>query len=158
MTAPTPTRDDKFSFGLWTTGWTAQDQFGTATRPALELSAHVRKLAELGAWGFTFHDNDVVPFDATPAEREQILGELKKVTEETGLVIEMVTTDTFSHPVFKDGAFTSNDRSVRRFGLRKVLANVDLAAELGASTFVMWGGRQEIGRASCREGGEVSVV
>src|SRR5699024_3793080 len=128
MTAPTPTRDDKFAFGLWTTGWQAQDQFGTATRPALELSAHVRKLAELGAWGFTFHDNDVVPFDSTPAEREQILGELKKVTEETGLVIEMVTTDTFSHPVFKDGAFTSNDRSVRRFGLRKVLANVDLAA------------------------------
>lgn len=142
MTAPTPTRDDKFSFGLWTTGWQAQDQFGSATRPPLQLSAHIRKLAELGAWGFTFHDNDIVPFDATPAEREAILTELKDVTEETGLVIEMVTTDTFAHPVFKDGAFTSNDRSVRRFGLRKVLANVDLAAELGATTFVMWGGRE----------------
>ena len=142
MTAPTPTRDDKFSFGLWTTGWQAQDQFGSATRPALDMSAHIRKLAELGAWGFTFHDNDIVPFDATPQERQQIIDELKKVTEETGLVIEMITTDTFAHPVFKDGAFTSNDRSVRRFGLRKVLANVDLAAELGATTFVMWGGRE----------------
>ncbi|HIY24691.1 MAG TPA: xylose isomerase, partial [Candidatus Brachybacterium merdigallinarum] len=129
MTAPTPTRDDKFSFGLWTTGWEARDQFGLASRPPLQLSAHIRRLAELGAWGFTFHDNDVVPFDATPAEREQIVAELKSVTEETGLVIEMITTDTFAHPVFKDGAFTSNDRSVRRFGLRKVLANVDFAAE-----------------------------
>src|SRR5699024_8599023 len=94
MTAPTPTRDDKFSFGLWTTGWQSQDQFRSATRPPLDLTDHVSKLADLGAWGFTFHDNDVVPFDATPAERERILGELKKVTEETGLVIEMVTTDT----------------------------------------------------------------
>src|SRR5699024_10342863 len=128
--------------GLWTTGWTAQDQFGSATRPPLELSAHIRRLAELGAWGFTFHDNDVIPFDATAAQREQILAELKQVTEETGVVIEMVTTDTCSHTVFKDGAFTSNDRSVRRFGLRQVLANVDLAAELGATTFVMWGGRE----------------
>src|SRR5699024_5080068 len=126
MTAPTPTRDDKFSFGLWTTGWQAQDQFGAATRPALDMTAHIRRLAELGAWGFTFHDNDIVPFDATPQERQQIIDQLKKVTAETGLVIEMVTTDTFAHPVFKDGAFTSNDRSVRRFGLRKVLANVDL--------------------------------
>jgi xylose isomerase len=139
MTAPIPNRNDKFSFGLWTTGWTAKDQFGDPTRPPLELTAHIRKLAELGAWGFTFHDNDVVPFDATPADRERIIGQLKAVTDETGLVIEMITTDTFAHPLFKDGAFTSNDRGVRRYGLRKVLTNVDLAAELGASTFVMWG-------------------
>jgi xylose isomerase len=142
MTAPIPNRNDKFSFGLWTTGWTAKDQFGDPTRPPLELTAHIRKLAELGAWGFTFHDNDVVPFDATPADRERIIGQLKAVTDETGLVIEMITTDTFAHPLFKDGAFTSNDRGVRRYGLRKVLTNVDLAAELGASTFVMWGGRE----------------
>ena len=142
MTAPTPTRDDKFSFGQWTTGRQAQDHLGSATPPPHELSAHIRKLSELGAWGFTFHDNDVVPFDATPAERQKIIDQLKSVTDETGLVIEMVTTDTFAHPVFKDGAFTSNDRDVRRFGLRKVLANVDLAAELGATTFVMWGGRE----------------
>jgi xylose isomerase len=142
MTAPTPTPHHKFYIGQWTTRRQAQDQFGSATRPPLELTAHVRRLAELGAWGFTFHDNDVIPFDASPEERQRIIDQLKAVTEETGLVIEMVTTDTFAHPVFKDGAFTSNDRSVRRFGLRKVLANVDLAAELGASTFVMWGGRE----------------
>src|SRR5699024_10912661 len=141
MAAPPPTRDDKFSFGLWTTGWEARDQFGSATRPPLELSAHVRKLAELGAWGFTFHDNDVIPFDATPEERQRIIDQLKSLTDETGLAIEMVTTDTSAHPVFKDGAFPPIDRPVRRLGLRKVLANVDLAAELGASTFVMWGGR-----------------
>lgn len=142
MTAPTPTRDDKFSFGLWTTGWQARDQFGEATRPALALTEHIRRLADLGAWGITFHDNDVIPFDATEAQREHILAELKKAVDETGLVIEMITTDTFAHPIFKDGAFTSNDRNVRRFGLRKVLKNVDLAAELGATTFVMWGGRE----------------
>ncbi|MFE5774583.1 xylose isomerase [Brachybacterium sp. NPDC056505] len=142
MTAPTPTREDRFSFGLWTTGWTAKDQFGDPTRPPLELTAHIRRLAEIGAWGFTFHDNDVVPFGASAQERSRIIAQLKKVTDETGLVIEMITTDTFAHPVFKDGAFTSNDRSVRRYGLRKVLTNVDLAAELGAKTFVMWGGRE----------------
>ena len=142
MAAPQPTRDDKFTFGLWTTGWEARDQFGLATRPALKLEDHLRKLADLGAWGYTFHDNDLFPFDATDAEREEMINRLKKATEETGLVTEMVTTDTFAHPIFKDGAFTSNDRSVRRYGLRKVLKNVDLAAELGAKTFVMWGGRE----------------
>lgn len=142
MRAPVPTSDDKFSFGLWTTGWEARDQFGAASRPPLDLDSHVRKLAELGAWGFTFHDNDVIPFDATPGERSKIMAQLKALVAETGLVIEMITTDTFTHPVFKDGAFTSNDRSVRRFGLRKVLQNVDVAAELGATTFVMWGGRE----------------
>lgn len=138
----TPTPDDKFSFGLWTVGWTARDQFGEASRPALDPREYATKLAELGAWGVTFHDDDVVPFGADDATRTQILTGFKKATDEAGLVIEMVTTNTFSHPVFKDGAFTANDRSVRRFGLRKVLRNVDLAAELGASTFVMWGGRE----------------
>jgi len=134
----------KFSFGLWTVGWRAQDPFGEPTRPALDPAETIRRLAEIGAWGFTFHDNDVFPFDADDADRRARIDAVKKASEETGLVIEMVTTNTFTHPVFKDGAFTSNDRSVRRFGLRKVLRNVDLAAELGAQSFVMWGGREGV--------------
>jgi xylose isomerase len=138
----TPSPADKFSFGLWTVGWAARDQFGTASRPELDPLESVRKLKELGAWGFTFHDNDLIPFDATEAQREKLIGQLKQTMDETGMVCEMVTTDTFAEPIFKDGAFTSNDRRVRRYGLRKVLRNVDLAAELGATTFVMWGGRE----------------
>jgi len=137
-----PTPDDKFSFGLWTVGWTGTDPFGVNTRPALDPWEYAEKLAELGAWGITFHDNDVFPFDATDEERASRVAQLKDVADKSGLVIEMVTTNTFTHPVFKDGGFTSNDRSVRRFGLRKVLKNVDLAAELGVKTFVMWGGRE----------------
>ena len=138
----TPTRDDKFSFGLWTVGWNAQDQFGSASRPHLDPARAVRKLAELGAWGFTFHDDDVVPFGSDDATRDRLLGEVKTAAEESNMTIEMVTTNLFGHPVFKDGGFTSNDRSVRRFALRKVLRNIDLTAELGAKTFVMWGGRE----------------
>src|SRR5699024_2409530 len=115
----TPTSADKFSFGLWTVGWQAQDQFGDSTRPALDPGAYAEKLAELGAWGVTFHDDDVVPFGSDDATRERILTDFKKATDAAGLVIEMVTTNLFSHPVFKDGGFTSNDRGVRRFALRK---------------------------------------
>ena len=138
----TPTREDKFSFGLWTVGWNAQDQFGSATRPWLDPVESVHKLAELGAAHVTFHDDDVVPFGSSAAERDSILERFKGALAETGVTVEMVTTNTFSHPIFKDGAFTSNDRRVRRYGLRKVIRNVDLAAELGADTFVMWGGRE----------------
>jgi xylose isomerase len=138
----TPTRDDKFSFGLWTLGWNAQDQFGGATRPHLDTVEAVEGLAERGVWGLTFHDDDLFAFESTDAEREHEIDRLKKVTADTGVVVEMVTTNLFSHPVFKDGGFTSNDRAVRRFALRKVIRNIDLAAELGASTFVMWGGRE----------------
>ncbi|MGO1383632.1 MAG: xylose isomerase [Arachnia sp.] len=138
----TPTPQDKFSFGLWTVGWAARDQFGAASRPALNPFDSIRKLTELGAWGFTFHDNDVIPFDASENEREKLISELESTISETGITCEMVTTDTFAEPIFKDGAFTSNDRDVRRYGLRKVLRNVDLAGRLGASTFVMWGGRE----------------
>ena len=141
MTRP-PTQEDKFSFGLWTVGWLGVDPFGTASRPPLDPWVYAEKLAELGAWGITFHDNDVFPFDADEATRERTCLRLKETTDAAGLVIEMVTTNTFTHPVFKDGGLTSNDRSVRRFGLRKVLKAVDLAAEMGASTFVMWGGRE----------------
>ncbi|MCL2470229.1 MAG: TIM barrel protein, partial [Propionibacteriaceae bacterium] len=142
MSIPTPTRDDHFSFGMWTVNWPAGDQFGSATRQMMDPVYIVHKLAEIGAWGITFHDDDLVPFGTPDAERETIIASFKRALDSTGIVCEMVTTNTFSHPVFKDGAFTSNDRAVRRYGLRKVLRNVDLAAELGATTFVMWGGRE----------------
>ncbi len=138
----TPTPEDKFSFGMWTVGWEARDQFGDASRPPLDPVESLHHLAELGAWGVTFHDDDVIPFGSSDAERDAILTRFRKGLDDTGLVVEMVTTNTFSHPIFKDGAFTSNNREVRRFGLRKVIRNVDLAAELGAETFVMWGGRE----------------
>ncbi len=137
-----PTPEDKFSFGLWTVGWTGTDPFGTSTRPALDPWEYSDKLAELGAWGITFHDNDVYPFDAPVDVAKARVAQLRDAAAKAGLVIEMVTTNTFSHPCFKDGGLTANDRSVRRFGLRKVLGAVDIAAESGASTFVMWGGRE----------------
>jgi xylose isomerase len=138
----TPTRDDKFSFGLWTFGWTAADPFGGPTRSPVDTVVAVNKLSELGAYGMTFHDDDLFPFEATDAERQTQIDRLKGALADTGIVIPMITTNLFSHPVFKDGGFTSNDRAVRRFALRKVLRNIDLAAELGAKTFVMWGGRE----------------
>ena len=137
-----PTPDDKFSFGLWTVGWTGTDPFGTSTRPALDPWEYSDKLAELGAWGITFHDNDVYPFDAPVDVAKARVAQLRDAAAKAGLVIEMVTTNTFSHPCFKDGGLTANDRSVRRFGLRKLLNAVDIAAESGATTFVMWGGRE----------------
>ncbi|MDR2566033.1 MAG: xylose isomerase [Bifidobacteriaceae bacterium] len=139
---PTPTPADRFSFGLWTVDWVGQDQFGSGSRPHFDPVEVVWRLKEIGAWGITFHDDDLIPFGASDAERDRILGRFKQALADTGIVVEMVTTNTFSHPVFKDGSFTSNDRRVRRFGLAKVLRNVDLAAELGAQTFVMWGGRE----------------
>lgn len=140
--ALTPTPEDRFSFGLWTMGWQAADPFGGPTRPPLDTTKVVHKLKELGAWGLTFHDNDLFPFDASETERQRAIDDLKTATAETGIVVEMLTTNLFSHPVFKDGGFTSNDRGVRRFSMRKVIRNLDLAAELGATTFVMWGGRE----------------
>lgn len=142
MTSLTPTRDDKFSFGLWTIGWSAQDQFGSATRRPLDVVEAVEKLNELGAYGLTFHDDDLFAFGSTDAERQKQIDRLKQALADTGVIVPMVTTNLFSHPVFKDGAFTSNDRGVRRFALRKALRNLDLAAEMGAKTFVMWGGRE----------------
>jgi xylose isomerase len=137
-----PTPSDRFSFGLWTVGWPANDPFGDPTRPALDPVESVHRLAELGAWGVSFHDDDLIPFGADDTVREERIARFRKALDETGLVVPMATTNLFKHPVFKDGGFTSNDRSVRRFALRKVLRNVDLAAELGASTYVLWGGRE----------------
>ena len=142
MSSLTPTREDQFSFGLWTFGWQAADPFGGPTRAPVDTVFAVNKLSELGAYGMTFHDDDLFPFESTEAERRHEIDRLKKALADTGLIIPMVTTNLFSHPVFKDGGFTSNDRDVRRFAMRKVLRNIDLAAELGAKTFVMWGGRE----------------
>jgi len=137
-----PTRDDHFSFGLWTVGWPAADPFGVATRPAIDPVESVHRLSDLGAWGVTFHDDDLIPFGSSPEERTRLITRFRAALDETGLVVPMMTTNTFTHPVFKDGAFTSNDRGVRRFALRKILRNIDLAASLGASTYVFWGGRE----------------
>ena len=140
--ASAPTRDDKFSFGLWTVGYNGTDPFGGPTRHPLDVVHVVEKLAELGAYGLTFHDDDLFAFGSTDAARQTQIDRLKQALADTGVIVPMVTTNLFSAPVFKDGGFTSNDRQVRRFALRKVLRNIDLAAELGAKTFVMWGGRE----------------
>lgn len=137
-----PTPEDKFSFGLWTVGWQGRDPFGDATRPALDPVESVQRLAELGAWGVTFHDDDLIPFGSTESEREGIVKRFRQAVDAAGLVVPMATTNLFTHPVFKDGGFTSNDRDVRRFALRKVIRNIDLAVELGAETYVAWGGRE----------------
>ena len=138
----TPTPEDRFTFGLWTVGWQGVDVFGTAIRPALDPVTAIHKLAELGASGITFHDDDVVPIGTPDDERDRLLGRVRDALAATGLDVPMLTTNLFSHPVFRDGAFTSNDRDVRRYALRKALRNLDLAAELGAKTFVAWGGRE----------------
>jgi len=138
----TPTPADKFSFGLWTIGYDGRDPFGGPTRPDLDVVDAVDNLARLGAYGLTFHDDDLFAFGSTDAARQKQIGRLTQALTDTGLIVPMITTNLFSAPVFKDGGFTSNDRGVRRFALRKVLRNIDLAAELGAKTFVMWGGRE----------------
>ena len=140
--AVTPTREDKFSFGLWTIGYNGADPFGGPTRAPLDVVHAVEKLAEIGAYGLTFHDDDLFAFGSTDAERQKQIDRLKQALADTGLIIPMVTTNLFSAPVFKDGGFTSNDRQVRRYALRKALRQLDLGAELGAKTFVMWGGRE----------------
>jgi xylose isomerase len=138
----TPTKQDRFTFGLWTVGWPGRDPFGDATRPALDPVESVHRLAGLGAYGVTFHDDDLVPFGSSAAERDKHIARFKDALAETGLVVPMMTTNLFTHPVFKDGGFTSNDRGVRRYALRKVLRNLELAAEFGAETYVFWGGRE----------------
>ncbi|MBK1782854.1 xylose isomerase [Prauserella cavernicola] len=137
-----PVREDKFSFGLWTVGWQAVDPFGGATRGPLDPVEAVHKLSELGAWGITFHDDDLIPFGSSDSAREAQIKRFRAALDDTGLVVPMVTTNLFGQPVFKDGALTNNDRDIRRYALRKVMRNMDLAAELGASTYVLWGGRE----------------
>jgi xylose isomerase len=138
----TPTPDDKFTFGLWTVGWQGRDPFGDATRPALDPVETVTRLAELGAYGVTFHDDDLIPFGSDDTARESHIKRFRQALDATGMKVPMATTNLFTHPVFKDGAFTANDRDVRRYALRKTIRNIDLAAELGATTYVAWGGRE----------------
>jgi xylose isomerase len=140
--ATQPTLDDKFSFGLWTIGYNGSDPFGGPTRPPLDVVEAVTRLAELGAYGLTFHDDDLFAFGSTDADRQKQIDRLKQALSDTGLIIPMVTTNLFSAPVFKDGGFTSNDRGVRRFAMRKAMRQLELGVELGARTFVMWGGRE----------------
>ena len=140
--AYTPVPQDKFTFGLWTVGWQGRDPFGDAVRAPLDPVVAVHELAELGAYGISFHDDDLIPFGSTDAERAAAIGRFRAALDETGLRVPMATTNLFTHPVFKDGAFTANDRDVRRYALRKTIRNIDLAAELGAETYVAWGGRE----------------
>ena len=137
-----PTPQDKFTFGLWTVGWQARDPFGDATREALDPVRTVNELAKRGAYGVTFHDDDLVPFGSSPSDRSAHIARFKKALDETGMKVPMATTNLFSHPVFKDGAFTSNNRDIRRYAIRKVMTNIELAVELGAHTYVCWGGRE----------------
>jgi len=140
--AITPTRDDKFSFGLWTVGYNGADPFGGPTRAPMDILHVLEKLAEVGAYGLTFHDDDLFAFGSDDATRQKQIDRLKQGLADTGLIIPMVTTNLFSAPVFKDGGFTSNDRDVRRYAMRKASRQLELGVELGAKTFVMWGGRE----------------
>ena len=137
-----PKPEDKFTFGLWTVGSVGRDPFGEPVRSALSAVELVHLLAEVGAYGVNFHDNDLVPIDATLAERDQIVRDFKGALDETGLVVPMATTNLFSDPAFKDGAFTSNDRTVRQYALQKTMRAIDLGVELGAGIYVFWGGRE----------------
>jgi len=138
----TPTPADRFTFGLWTVGNRGRDPFGDAVRPSLDPVTSVHRLAELGAWGVNFHDNDLVPIDATPAERDRIVREFRKALEATGMTVPMATTNLFFDPVFKDGAFTSHDPNIRAYAVQKTMRAMDLGVELGARTYVFWGGRE----------------
>src|SRR5690242_12645467 len=139
-TQPAPA--DHFTFGLWTVGWQARDPFGDATRALLDPVESVHRLAGLGAYGVTFHDDDLIPFGSADAARDDHIARFRKALDETGLVVPMMTTNLFTHPVFKDGARTGNRRDGRRFALRKGRRSLDLAAGRGAATSVFWGGRE----------------
>ena len=138
----TPTKADKFTFGLWTVGNQGRDPFGSEVRGQITPERIVQKLSELGAYGVNLHDNDLIPIDATPAQRDQIVRDFRRALAEHDMKVPMVTTNLFSHPVFKDGAFTSNDPQVRAFAIQKVMRAIDLGVELGAGIFVFWGGRE----------------
>lgn len=142
--AYTPTRENRFTFGLWTVGNPGRDPFGREVRAPLDPVDTVHHLAELGAYGVSFHDDDLVPPGSGPAEREAIVKRFRHALDETGLKVPMATTNLFSHPVFKDGAFTANDPAVRRYALAKTLDAIDLGVELGAAIYVMWGGREGV--------------
>jgi xylose isomerase len=139
-----PKPEHKFTFGLWTVGNTGADPFGQPVRPPLSPADIVYLLGEVGAYGVNFHDNDLLPIDAGPAERQAILKAFKQALADTGLVVPMATTNLFADPVFKDGAFTANDPRVRAYALQKTMQAIDLGVELGAGMYVFWGGREGI--------------
>src|SRR5215218_2629870 len=143
MTDYIPKPEHKFTFGLWTVGNVGRDPFGGPVRDVKSPADLVRLLGEVGAWGVNFHDNDLVPIDATSAERDHIVRDFKAALSETGLVVPMATTNLFTDPAFKDGAFTANDPNVRAYALQKTMNAMDLGVELGAKIYVFWGGRKE---------------
>ena len=140
--ALTPRAEHRFTFGLWTVGNPGRDPFGNPTREPLDPADSVRRLAELGAWGVSLHDDDLVPWGSSAAERDRIVARFKAALDDTGLGVGMATTNLFGHPAFKDGAFTSNDRRVRRAAIGKAMRSIDLGAELNAEVYVFWGGRE----------------
>ena len=149
-----PKPEHKFSFGLWTVGNRGRDPFGDFVRPVISPVDIVAMLGEVGAWGVNLHDNDLVPINATPAERDGIVRDFKKACKEHGIVVPMATVSLFFHPVFRDGAFTANDPAVRAYALQKTMRAMDLGAELGAKIFVLWGGREGTETDACRRADE----
>src|SRR6266849_4998623 len=145
-----PTPEHKFSFGLWTVGNRGRDPFGDAVRESVSPQDLVALLAEVGAWGVNLHDNDLVPIDATPSERDRIVRDFKRACERNRIAVPMATVNLFYHPIFSDGAFTSNDPEVRAYAVQKTLRAMDLGAELGAKIFVLWGGREGVETDACR--------
>jgi xylose isomerase len=150
----TPRPEHKFSFGLWTVSNRGRDPFGAEVRPPLAPVDAVKMLAEVGAWGVNLHDNDLVPIDATPAERDRIVKEFKAACDAHGIVVPMATVTLFFDPAFRDGAFTANDPAVRAYALQKTLRAMDIGAELGAKIFVLWGGREGTETDACRRADE----
>jgi xylose isomerase len=140
----TPRPEHKFTFGLWTVGNQGRDPFGHETRPALDPVESVHRLAELGAYGVNFHDDDLVPPGSSAAERDAVVARFRTALDDTGMKVPMATTNLFSDPVFADGAFTANDPTVRRYAMHKTMKAMDLGAELGAQVYVMWGGREGV--------------
>ncbi len=146
----TPLPEHKFSFGLWTVSNRGRDPFGDAVRAPLPPVEAVKMLAEVGAWGVNLHDNDLVPIDATPAERDRIVKEFREACQAHGIVVPMATVNLFFDPAFRDGAFTSNDARVRAYAVQKTMRAMDIGAELGATIFVLWGGREGVETDACR--------
>jgi xylose isomerase len=149
-----PRKSDKFTFGLWTVGNPGRDPFGDPVREPIPPTRIVQKLSELGAYGVNLHDNDLVPFGASAAERDRIVRDFKKALADHDMKVPMATTNLFGHPVFKDGAFTANDPRVRAFAVQKTMRSIDLGIELGATIYVMWGGREGVEADACRDARE----
>jgi len=149
-----PRPEHKFSFGLWTVSNRGRDPFGAEVRPSLPPVDAVKLLAEVGSWGVNLHDNDLVPIDATPAERDRIVKQFKQACDAGGIVVPMATVSLFYDPAFRDGAFTANDASVRAYAVQKTMRAMDIGAELGAKIFVLWGGREGTETDACRRADE----